>query len=85
MSHEQLSGCQGTKLTKLSNIYEWIGKILIVIGLFLLIGSVIALVNDERVTLEPVVGGYSLFSGLFLLFAAYVGKAIDEIRNNSYK
>lgn len=85
MSQDQLTGCQGTKLTKLSNIYEWIGKITIAIGLFLLIGSILASMNNERVTIEPVVGGVCLFGGLSLLFAAYVGKAVDEIRNNSYK
>lgn len=74
-----------TGLSKVSKVYKWIGVIFIALGLFLLVGSLIAAIHEERVTSEPVYGAYFLFSGLFALFAAYVGQAIDDIRNSLNK
>ena len=74
-----------TSLSKVSRVYKWIGTISIVLGLFLLIGSIIAAINNEKITSEPFFGAYFLSGGLFTLFAGYIGQAIDDIRNNTKK
>lgn len=74
-----------TNLSKVSRIYRMIGVFFIVLGLFLLIGSIIAATHGERVSSEPFFGAYSLSGGLFMLFAGYIGQAIDDIRNNIMK
>ena len=74
-----------TGLSKISKVYKWIGAIFIALGLFLLIGSIIAIVNNSRVSSEPIFGAYFLSGGLFTLFAGYIGQAIDDIRNNTKK
>ena len=71
-----------TGLSKVSKVYRWIGVIFIILGLFLLFGSIVAAINNERITSEPFLGAYFLSGGLFTLFAGYVGEAIDDIRNN---
>ena len=71
-----------TGLSKVSKVYRWIGVIFIILGLFLLFGSIVAAINNERITSEPFFGAYFLSGGLFTLFAGYVGEAIDDIRNN---
>ena len=71
-----------TGLSKVSKVYSWIGAIFIDLGLFLLIGSIIATANDSRVSSEPIFGAYFLSGGLFTLFAGYIGQAIDDIRNS---
>ena len=71
-----------TELSKVSKVYRWIGVIFIILGLFLLFGSIVAAINNERITSEPFFGAYFLSGGLFTLFAGYVGEAIDDIRNN---
>ena len=71
-----------TGLSKVSKVYRWIGVIFIILGLFLLFGSIVAAINNERITSEPLFGAYFLSGGLFTLFAGYVGEAIDDIRNN---
>lgn len=72
-----------TGLGKVSKVYRWIGVIFIILGLFLLFGSIVAAINNERITSEPFFGAYFLSGGLFTLFAGYVGEAIDDIRNNT--
>lgn len=74
-----------SNLSKVSKIYRLIGVIFIVLGLFLLVGSIIAAANGEKVSNEPFFGVYSLSGGLFMLFAGYIGQAIDDIRNNIMK
>ena len=74
-----------TGLSKVSKVYRWIGVIFIILGLFLLFGSIVAAINNERITSEPFFGAYFLSGGLFTLFAGYVGEAIDDIRNNMKK
>ena len=74
-----------TGLSKVSRVYKWIGIISIVLGLFLIIGSIFAAINNERITSEPFFGAYFLSGGLFALFAGYIGEAIDDIRNNIKK
>ena len=76
---------KSSKLRSISNVYEWIGAISIFLGLLLLFVSVLAAANGDKVTSEPYVGGVILLEGLFCLFAAYVGEAIDDIRNNTTK
>ncbi len=71
-----------TGLSKVSKVYRWIGVIFIILGLFLLFGSIVAAINNERITSEPFFGAYFLSGGLFTLFAGYVGEAIDDIRNS---
>ena len=71
-----------TGLSKVSKVYRWIGVIFIILGLFLLFGSIVAAINNERISSEPFFGAYFLSGGLFTLFAGYVGEAIDDIRNN---
>lgn len=71
-----------TGLSKISKVYRWIGAIFIALGLFLLIGSIIATANDNRVSSEPIFGAYFLSGGLFALFAGYIGQAIDDIRSS---
>lgn len=72
-------------LRKISTIYTWLGAISIGLGLFLLIGSIVAAIDDKRITDEPIYGLYFLSGGLFALFAGYIGEAIDDIRNNTKK
>ena len=74
-----------TGLSKVSRVYRWIGAIFIALGIFLLIGSIIAVSHGDRVTSEPIFGAYFLSGGLFTLFAGYVGQAIDDIRNSLKK
>ena len=74
-----------TGLSKVSKSYKWIGGFSIGLGLFLLIGSIVASIKNDRITSEPFWGAYFLFGGMFSLFAGYIGEAIDEIRNNSKK
>ena len=74
-----------TGLLKISYIYKWVGGILIALGLFLLFGSLIAAIDDENVTNEPMFGAFFLSGGIFSLFAGYLGEAIDDIRNNTKK
>lgn len=74
-----------TGLSKVSKIYRWIGVFFIVLGLFLLIGSIAATAHGDRVTSKPIFGAYFLSGGLFTLFAGYVGQAIDDIRNSIKK
>lgn len=76
---------QKTALRKVSKVYKWLGGIFIGLGLFLLIGSIIVATNGDRVNEEPIVGAFALFGGLPLLFASYVGEAIDDIRSNTAK
>ena len=71
-----------TSLSKVSKVYKWIGAIFIALGLFLLIGSIIATANDNRISSEPIFGAYFLSGGLVTLFAGYIGQAIDDIRNS---
>lgn len=86
-SHNQREGQipSKTALRKVSKVYKWLGGIFIGLGLFLLIGSIIAATNGDRVNEEPIVGAFALFGGLPLLFASYVGEAIDDIRSNTAK
>ena len=49
---------------------------------FLLIGSIIATANDNRICSEPIFGAYFLSGGLATLFAGYIGQSIDDIRNS---
>ena len=74
-----------TGLSKVSKVYRWIGTIFIALGLFLLIGSIVATAHGDRVSSEPFFGAYFLSGGLFTLFAGYVGQAIDDIRNGLRK
>lgn len=74
-----------TGLSKVSKVYKWIGAIFIALGLFLLIGSIAAVIHGDRVSSEPAFGAYFLSGGLFALFAGYVGQAIDDIRNSMRK
>jgi len=76
---------ESSTLRSITNVYKWIGAISIFIGLFLLFISVFPASHGEKVTSEPLIGGVALFEGLFSLFAAYVGEAIDDIRNNTKK
>ena len=76
---------EGIGLRRISNIYIWLGSISIVLGLFLLIGSIIAAINNEKITSEPFFGAYFLSGGMFSLLAGYIGDAIDDIRNNTKK
>lgn len=71
-----------TGLSKISKVYKWIGGIFIALGLFLLIGSIVATIDDKRVGSEPFFGAYFLSGGLFTLFAGYIGQAIDDVRNS---
>lgn len=83
--HSQTEANDKTGLLKISYIYKWIGGILIALGLFLLFGSLIAAIDDENVTNEPMFGAFFLSGGIFSLFAGYLGEAIDDIRNNTKK
>lgn len=74
-----------TSLSKVSRVYKWIGVIFIALGLFLLIGSIAAVIRGDRVSSEPIFGAYFLSGGLFALFAGYIGQAIDDIRNSMRK
>jgi hypothetical protein len=74
-----------TGLSKVSRVYKWIGAIFIALGLFLLIGSIVAFFHSEKISGEPIFGAYFLYGGLFALFAGYVGQAIDDIRNSLRK
>lgn len=72
-------------LRKISTIYTWLGAIFIGLGLFLLVGSIVAAIDNKKITNEPIFGLYFLSGGLFALFAGYIGEAIDDIRNNTKK
>ena len=74
-----------TGLSKVSRVYKWIGAIFIALGLFLLIGSIAAVIHGDRISSEPIFGAYLLSGGLFTLFAGYVGQGIDDIRNSMRK
>ena len=74
-----------TKLSKISKVYIVLGYVFICIGLFLLIGSIFAAIDNKRITFEPIVGLFILPTGLGALFAGYVGEAIDDIRRNTKK
>lgn len=70
-----------TGLNRVSKVYRWLGVLSILLGLFLLIGSIAAAIHGDRISSEPIFGAYFLSGGLFMLFAGYVGQAIDDIRN----
>lgn len=72
-------------LRRVSVVYIRLGAISVVLGLFLLIGSIIAAINDERITTEPFFGAYLLSGGMFSIIVGYIGEAIDDIRNNTSK
>ena len=74
-----------TGLSKASRVYKWIGVIFVALGLFLLIGSIAAVIRGDRVSSEPIFGAYFLSGGLFALFAGYIGQAVDDIRNSMRK
>ena len=74
-----------TGLSKVSRVYKWVGAIFIALGLFLLIGSIAAVIHGDRISSEPIFGAYLLSGGLFTLFAGYVGQGIDDIRNSMRK
>ena len=72
-------------LRRVSVVYIRLGAISVVLGLFLLIGSIIAAINGERITTEPFFGAYFLSGGMFSIIVGYIGEAIDDIRNNTNK
>ena len=74
-----------TGLCRVSKVYKWVGSVLIVLGLFLLIGSIVVAIHGDRISNEPILDAFFLSGGLFMLFAGYIGQAIDELRNNLQK
>ncbi len=78
VNNQQKSG--STLLSKISNIYKWLGGLLIVGGIVTFLASV----SSERGDVASI-GLSLLFVGLFLLFGGCIGEAIDDIRNSVKK
>ena len=69
-------------LRVLSDIYIWIGNVALILGIiYFIIG-----VSDPNHNADAIIGGIGVFfGGLFTIFAARIGEAIDDIRNNTKK
>ena len=69
-------------LRVISNVYIWIGNVALILGIiYFIIG-----VSDPKHNANAIIGGIGVFfGGLFTIFAARTGEAIDDIRNNTKK